>query len=365
MPGDAGEVRSVVDTLTRRGLADAVRDHMKGEGQEWLESRRDKDRFLSEHIFDREKLQELDEGTLRQLVRRLWAYSLWSNPDYVLDKMLEAGLDTIRSSFEFLLFSDAPLAERFDRVLSNVPWMAGAGASEILCHYEKARYPIWNSRAREGLLELGLPEEVLPGSRIDGAEYEAYSEIMRDILAQAQEEDDFFEDLFILDYVLYYVSTVTEDEPTVRREPSAREAEEDFEHDEAIEHLLVLGDGLGFEVEDEVKVAPGAQVDAIWRTRIANLGTISYAFEVQRRGARDSAILNLQKVLHEDSSIRKVVIVSTEAKIERFRNEIESLDERFRNSVEYLRVADLLTALDHLDGLKQVLAGVGLLEQAV
>ena len=31
----------------------------------------------------------------------------------------------------------------------------------------------------------------------------------------------------------------------------------------------------------------GCRIDAAWRSRIAHLGTISYAFEVHRKGSRD------------------------------------------------------------------------------
>ncbi|MCX7022814.1 MAG: hypothetical protein NTW26_11195, partial [bacterium] len=126
------------------------------------------------------------------------------------------------------------------------------------------------------------------------------------------------------------------------------------------EDLLKLGDGLGFDVEKEVYVAQGCRVDAVWRSRIANLGTISYAFEVHRRGSRDSAILNLQRI-RRNQGIQKVVIVSNQLEIEQFRQIIATLDEDFRISVGYLNVLDLWKAIDHLDELKNILDELGLL----
>jgi hypothetical protein len=109
-------------------------------------------------------IERLEEGTLRQMIRRMWAYGSWTNKDYLLDEMLKSGLPTIRSCFEFLLFSDAPLAERFDRIVTDVRMMGAASVSEMLCHFDKSRYAIWNRRAREGLVRLGVSEGALPAS---------------------------------------------------------------------------------------------------------------------------------------------------------------------------------------------------------
>lgn len=96
-------------------------------------------------------------------------------------------------------------------------------------------------------------------------------------------------------------------------------------------------------------------------SRIANLGTISYAFEVHRHGSRDSAILNLQKVMHRDPSIQKVVLVSSDDELDAFRREISCLPEGFRNAVGYFEVGELQLALSHLASLKTILEKLGLL----
>jgi hypothetical protein len=135
---------------------------------------------------------------------------------------------------------------------------------------------------------------------------------------------------------------------------------EDINHDAVISQILELGDGLGFDVEREFHVMRGCKIDAIWRSRVANLGTIAYAFEVHRRGSRDSAILNLQRV-KRDPTIQKVVVVSTRQELDRFKEEMASLDESLRMSVGYFEVQDLQRALNHLQGLKDILTTLGLL----
>ena len=105
----------------------------------------------------------------------------------------------------------------------------------------------------------------------------------------------------------------------------------------------------------------GCRIDAIWRSRIGNLGFIKYAFEVHRRGNRDGAILNLQRV-RRDASIQKVIIVSTKDELDIFRREISTLSEDFRNAVGYFSVDDLQNALDHLNAMKDILMPLGLLD---
>lgn len=179
-------------------------------------------------------------------------------------------------------------------------------------------------------------------------------------LFEAIREDAVLDDLFEFDYLLFFISVEFQEKET--SVPSAAMfLEEDFSHDAIIEQLLELGDGLGFDVTKEFGVAHGARVDVLWQSRIANLGTISYAFEVHRHGSKDSAILNLQKVIHQDPSVQKVVLVSSENELDAFRREIAFLPEEFRNAVGYFEVNSLQLALNHLRSLKSILKSLGLL----
>jgi len=235
--------------------------------------------------------------------------------------------------------------------------MGAASISEILAHHEHQEYPIWNSRSREGLVALGIGESQLPRSaQISGARYASFCELVRDVRGQVAAQYPESADLFQLDFLLYFISLQNEPTPPA---PGATEVE-DFDHAAIIDQVLELGDGLGFEVQKEFSVMRGCRIDAIWRSRVANLGTIAYAFEVHRRGSRDSAILNLQRV-RRDSAIQKVIVVSARDELEKFKGEIESLDESFRNAVGYFEVQDLQRALDHLQELKDILKTLGLL----
>jgi hypothetical protein len=126
-----------------------------------------------------------------------------------------------------------------------------------------------------------------------------------------------------------------------------------------VKDILQLGDSLGFEVDKEVTVAHGCRLDAIWRTRIGNLGQVKYAFEVHKSGSRDSAILNLQRIKN-DSTIQKLVIVSTADELEIFEREISTLPEEFRKSVGYFKISDLQRAVEYQENIKEILRNIGL-----
>jgi hypothetical protein len=239
--------------------------------------------------------------------------------------------------------------------------MGAASISEILAHHDHQSYPIWNSRCRQGLISLGVDESRLPRSaQITGTQYTTFCELARSVLNEVAEGYPDFKDFFELDFLLYFVSLHKSPVEQQVMQPPSRNGTEDFDHGEVIEQILELGDGLGFEVQKEFAVMRGSRIDAIWRSRVANLGTIAYAFEVHRRGSRDSAILNLQRV-RRDPAIQKVVVVSSRDELEDFKNEIASLDESFRNSVGYFEVQDLQRALEHLQSLKDILNNLGLL----
>ncbi len=346
-----------INMRTLKDLVPQFHRFLETEGQQWQQERQEKDKFFGKYFAEQE-IDNLEEGTLRELIHILWAFNGWTNKDWLLEEMLRSGLPTIREAFRQLLYSEDPIAKRFDFVKKKVRMMGAASVSEILAHHDHERYPIWNSRSRQGLISLGISESQLPKSaQISGSQYATFSKLVQDVRRQIVGEYPEFSDLFELDFLLYFISL----QDLRPQEPIALPAAiDDFDHDTVIDQVLELGDGLGFEVQKEFSVMRGCRIDAIWRSRIANLGTIVYAFEVHRKGSRDSAILNLQRV-RRDPTIQKVVVVSTRDELDKFKEEIASLDESFRTSVGYFEVQDLQRALDHLQGLKDILKTLGLL----
>lgn len=329
------------------------RDFLKTEqqAQDWIKTREEKSLFFNKN-FTKEAIEKIDEGVLRDLINILWAFNGWTNKDWLLEQMLTSGLPKIRDGFRELLYSDKPLATRFNK-MGEIKMMGASSISEILIQHDPMQYPIWTRRSRKGLLNLGIDPNLLPKShQIKGSQYEDFCKMVQTVFKEINKNYPDISDLLKLDFLLYYVS--------IAQEEKTSEPEEKFEHNAVIDQILQLGDGLGFEVDKEFPVTQGCRVDAIWRSRIANLGIVSYAFEVHKGGSRDSAILNLQRC-RTGPSIQKVIIVSSESEIEKFKMEISSLPEEFRNSVGYFNINDLQRALEHIDSLKEILTTIGLM----
>lgn len=320
----------------------------------WVEERVIREEFFR-GFTKPDDIDKIDDGKLRELILTLWSFNAWGNKDYILGEMLKSGLSEIKSKLKILLFDDDPIEKRFEEA-KEIRMMGAGVVSEILNSVDPYKYAIWNKPAREGLIKLGVDENLFPRSvQISGKQYADYLKVVYTVRDKMVEFGEEFRDLTHLDFFLFYLFL---QEPSEVKPPSR--GEEDFDHNEAIGLLLELGDGLGFDVDREYSVSSGCRIDAIWKTRIANLGTISYAFEVHRKGSRDSAILNLQRV-RSDRSIQKVIIVSTAEEISKFKEMIKTLDESFRKSVNYFEVNELYKAMDNLNGLRDILNKIGLM----
>lgn len=346
-----------IDIKISDDLIQQFHQFLETEGQEWRNERKKKDKFFEKYFLEQE-IDKIEEGALREFIHILWAFNGWTNKDWLLKEMLSSGLETIKSEFKQLLYGKDSIAKRFDSVKEKIRMMGATSISEILAHYNHKKYPIWSVRARQGLIYLGINESQLPKyTQISGSKYVSYCRLVREVCNKVASKYEEFTDLFTLDFLLYFISIK---KLYLGKQISKPIKVEDFDHDIVVHQILELGDGLGFEVQKEFTVAKGCRIDAIWISRIANLGTISYAFEVHRKGSRDSAILNLQRV-KRDSTIQKVIVVSSKSELEKFEEEILLLDEDFRNSVGYFEVEDLQNALDYLQNLKDILRNLGLI----
>ena len=322
-------------------------------GKDLIVETEQKDLFFK-NFFRKENLKKIDEGALREFIKMLWSYDFWINKDYILEEMLKTGIDNIRKALDYIAYSEDTVDKRFDYVLKNVRMIGVSAISEILLHLDNKKYPFWTRRTKDAVNFLGYKDKMLEskGININGRQYQSFTGIMTDLLDKVKEINPDIDDFLKLNLFIFYISS----EVIGKKQP---ESIEEFDHNAAVDDVFVLGDGLGFEVAKEVNVAPGCRVDVIWKSRIANLGLISYAFEVHNKGGMDSAILNLQKVLHKDSSIQKVVIVSNTENLDKFREQIGALNESFREKVGYFEINELNNALDNLKSLKENLSPLG------
>lgn len=115
------------------------------------------------------------------------------------------------------------------------------------------------------------------------------------------------------------------------------------EHEDIIQQLESIADVLGFNSYTEqeyTKVAKGSVVDVVWETKIANIGTIRYVFEVQSKGSIKSLIDNLINSMN-NPHVKKVIVVSDKEQLADTHQRIHSmriLNDSTRNMFVFLDI---------------------------
>ncbi|MGB7533030.1 MAG: hypothetical protein WA977_08685 [Halobacteriota archaeon] len=311
--------------------------------QKELESR-EEHRKWALNMFEKSKLKDMTEIGLGELISNLWATRMWGNKDYLVQKIIEDnGIDKIIAQFDNMLYGTDPFEKRFERF--KIKGLGPASLTEILCFFDPKKFSIWNDKARIALKKLKFDDLPLGTYRISGEEYERINETMTLIAQKLQDLGLSDVDLLAVDYFLYEV-WYTEKEKIKPKEKIIEERS-GFDHDEIKEFIKEIGVQLGFEADTEKLVARGAQVDVIWRVMIANLGAVTYIFEVHRKGSIDSLILNLQRALN-NPTVQKIIAVSDKIQLEKIRDETKSLPENFRKALTFWEVSDVMETHEKL-----------------
>lgn len=132
------------------------------------------------------------------------------------------------------------------------------------------------------------------------------------------------------DYDLIYNSLNEISEPelsTIEPITTELDSSENFDHEDIISQLGEIGNVLGFVSETNqvyTKVAKGSVVDLIWETKIANISSIRYVFEVQSKGSKKSLIDNLINSM-SNPDVKKVIVVSTKKQLDEIRDMVNSI----------------------------------------
>lgn len=325
--------------------------------QKEIEEREERKQFF--HKITQERFNELN---FSQIIKRLWGAQVWRNQDYLVNKILkENGIEKLAKEFSLLLSKKGTPGERYERFLQNIKGMGPSMVTEILCYTDPQHAGIWNDKARKALAWLevkGVPYEKY---RISGKEYDLFNNTLAEFGKILSNENYKNVDLPFVDYFLFQIwdkflkfqrrkITVVSGGRRVSR------------HDEIKDKIAAIGSWLGFEVETEKLIASGARVDVIWRARIANLGTVSYVFEVQDRGSVDALILNLQRA-QRNPTVQKLIIVSDEEQISKIQKEIETLPENFRKAIVFWEIDDVENTHQNLEQVAASIKKLNLVEE--
>lgn len=302
-----------------------------------LNDRQERKRFFQQELPER--LPQLSEADVEEIVGLLWSHMMWGNKAYVAQQIVaENGLERVRENLRLLYAQQADPEDAYDRFLSSVKRWGPASVTEMLAYIYPRRCGIWNKQARTALALLGLTDRVdVSKYRLSKEEYRRLNALLQAIADELRRRGFDDVDLLIVDFFLYHVvSSRAKSDETAGDEVAG-----DFDHDEIRDAIAQIGSNLGFDTKTEVQIARGARVDVVWTTHIANLGMITYVFEVHRAGSIDSLILNLQKGLN-NPTVQKVIAVSNQKHLQQIKAESETLPEQFRRALRLWDVAEVI-----------------------
>ena len=325
------------------------------------------------HFFQTQlpgRLDVLSEADIEEIVNRLWAHRMWGNKAYVAQKIVEENsLEKLRSNLKMLYESEEDPEKAYARFVSNVKRWGPASVTEMLTYLYPHRCGIWNRQARDGLSVLGFTDTVnLKKYVLSADEYRKYNRMLQSITKTLEEAGVPDVDLLMVDFFLYNVAQSrkgkTRDEVEKTPEGNTEEPLDGFDHNEIRDIIAGIGANLGFDTGTEVRIAHGAQVDVVWRAKIANLGMVTYVFEVHRSGSIDSLILNLQKAFSAPT-VQKVVAVSDQRQLTKIEAECGGLPAQFKRALRYWDVSNVVQVADMLQQVMDSIAELGLLEGTV
>lgn len=318
-----------------------------------LEVRKGRERFFKS--INKNTIKNLTEFEFGEIVSNLWASQFWGNKGYLINTNIisKNGMNKIRKELFELFFGTIPLEKRYENFIEEVHGLGPASVTEMLCILYPTKCAIWNDKARKASKILGF-EGDLPVNKyqISAQEYKKFNTVINDISQELKTAGFDNSDLFFVDYYLYEVQTHGE----YKEKPS----EKDFDHFEIRDLLRDIGQSLGFESETEKQISHGTRVDVVWKTKIGNLGTINYVFEVQRKGSINKLIVNLQKAL-KNKTVQKVIAVSDEKQIEDIKKHVNALPEsNFREAITFWEVSDVKQMYEHLSEANRIIEKIGL-----
>jgi len=324
-----------------------------------MEERKERITFFQKELKNR--LDEFSEADFETIISLLWASRMWGNKTYLAQKIVnENGLEKLREQLKNLANTNEP-ESAYSRFLQEIKGLGPASVTEILTYLYPSRCGIWNRQAREGLKILKITDEInLNKYVLSAEEYKKFNELLENIAAELHLNGIDDVDFLMVDYFLYEVAQT----PHSIGETGKPAKSAMFDHDEVKELLAQIGTSLGFDTDTEVKVAHGAVVDVVWRARIANLGLVTYVFEVHRSGSIDSLILNLQKAFNAPS-VQKVIAVSDEAQLDRIKRECDGLPEEFRRALRFWEISEVLETGEHLQKVMESIDTLDLIEDTI
>jgi len=307
------------------------KQYSRGEYKDLIKEREERLEIFSKY-YKKEFLAKMNEHDFGEIVSKLWASEIWFNKEYLIQRILkDNGIEKIKGALTKLFFGPGDMAIKYDEFMKSVKGLGPASITEMLCYFDPKEYGVWNNMARKALKLLKI-EDIVPTKKghISGLEYKRFNELCKLIAGKLAEVGVFPVDLLMVDF--FFFELWQSGKEKIGEIPL--EDKKDFDHNEIRDFIRDIGIWLGFEAETEKNIAKGAKVDVIWQAKSANLGVVTYVFEVQKSGSIDGLILNLQKAM-ANPTVQKIIAVSDIAQLKKIEQETSALPENFKKALGF------------------------------
>jgi len=330
--------------------------------------REEKTTWYKEKMGSPEKIRNLSEKDLHELIEKLWALSFWKNKSYKVNKLIkDNGLEKIKTAFIDLLYSDRPIAKGWDSFRKFIKGFGPSSLSEILTLVFPDQYGIMNMKPLTVLPHLGFLTEKetknISYGYTSGEDYERFMQALQRVREELRNnglpQADFIDVDFFIWYLFGHVFELRfkRDKKTVIKTALGREeatkpdisislpeTKEITNHSEAEFILLKLGQILGYDTysPDKNKEAYSRKLedlislDAIPQfTTPSLLDTIKnidviwfedefpvYCFEIEHTTEVTTGLVRLANVSQLNT---KLFVVAPEEVLEKFIRETKKL----------------------------------------
>ena len=272
-------------------IKDYIKQYLKWRDEQEekeLAEREERVNWYKEKMGNPEKIKNFTEKDLHELIEKLWALGFWRNKAYKVNKLIkDNGLDRLKTAFVSLLYSEEPIAKKWDNFRKSVKGLGPSSLSEILTLVFPDRYGIMNMKPLTVLPYLGFLTEKetknISYGYTSGQDYERFMQALQKVREKLRNnglpEADFIDVDFFVWYLFEHVFELTFkrdkkmviksalgiEEITTKPEItiSTKEVKEITSHSEAEFILLKLGQILGYDTysPDRNKDAYGQKLE--------------------------------------------------------------------------------------------------------
>lgn len=317
--------------------------------ENWTERKERKDYYQS---FTKDKLIAMTEDDFFEYISKLWSMLMWGNKKFVADKLIrDNGFDNLKEHIANLLYGNKPIEARWDLFYSSIKGMGPATISELLTYANPQEYVIFNKTTILCYSYLDITDMPKYDYQYTGKKYAEVCTIAKDIGAELKKAGAEDYDLLAVDYFMWdeILPLAEKKSPETPATPEAKKPvtvkDSKSLHDEIKEKIVIIGKLLGFDSRAEVKISSDSIVDAIWESKIGNMGKVIYVFEVQSKGSISNMLINLKKA-QSNAAVQAVVAVSDEEQLSKIiKKSKDVIDE---SSLRTWSIDEVITVHDSL-----------------